>query len=548
MGRYYIGVDVGTASVRAALVNSDGDILATASQPIQIWEPKPGYYEQSSEDVWAMCCKTVKAVTSKVNKEEIKGIGFDSTCSLVVLGKDGQPVTASPSGDANRNIVMWMDHRASHQADRINATKHRVLDYVGGIISPEMETPKLMWLKENLKMECWDKAEYFMELPDFLTWKATGSLSRSLCSVVCKWTYVLQPERPGEGSWSNDYFKQIGLEDLTEDNYRKIGNDFRMPGYQCGEGLSEHAAEDLGLRATLAVGTGIIDAHAGGIGVIGCQTEVTRHIPLGSRIAVISGTSACHMKMNKDPVFVPGVWGPFYNVMVPEFWTNEAGQTACGKLIDHIVETHPAYSEALQRAEKEGIHLSVYLNQLIQSMAEKQGLSHSAELTRDLHMWPDFHGNRSPLADSTLKGMISGLTLACGVEELACNHLATIQALAYGTKHILEALKAAGHQVEMMFMCGGLAKNSVYVQTHADVTGIPIMLPDQTESVLLGSAILGALASGDFNSIQDAMAKMCGAGKIVYPQEQCQDFHKRKYQVFLKMLEHQREYNKIMTH
>uniref|UniRef100_A0A8C0IV95 Carbohydrate kinase FGGY C-terminal domain-containing protein n=1 Tax=Chelonoidis abingdonii TaxID=106734 RepID=A0A8C0IV95_CHEAB len=167
-------------------------------------------------------------------------------------------------------------------------------------------------------------------------------------------------------------------------------------------------------------------------------------------------------------------------------------------------------------------------------------------LAVDLHVWPDFHGNRSPLADLTLKGMVVGLTLSQGLDELALIYLATIQAIALGTRHILETLQSAGHHISTLFLCGGLSKNPLFVQMHADVTGKPIVLSKEVESVLVGAAILGACASGDFASVQEAMERMGKIGRIVQPNHRDKRFYDKKYEVFLKLVEHQREYKAIM--
>lgn len=123
------------------------------------------------------------------------GIGFDATCSLVVLDAAGGPVSVSPDGEAEQDVVLWMDHRAAAEAEAINAAPHAVLRHVGGRISLEMQVPKLLWLRRHLP-GCWQRAAHLLDLPDFLTWRATDSLTRSLCSTVCKWTY-----RGEEGRW-----------------------------------------------------------------------------------------------------------------------------------------------------------------------------------------------------------------------------------------------------------------------------------------------------------------------------------------------------------
>nr|KAF6443782.1 FGGY carbohydrate kinase domain containing [Molossus molossus] len=495
--RYYVGVDVGTGSVRAALVDQRGILLAFADQPINQWEPQFNHHEQSSEDIWAACCVVTKKVVQGIDLNQVRGLGFDATCSLVVLDKHFRPLPVNHEGDSRRNIIMWLDHRAVSQVHRINETKHSALQYVGGVMSVEMQAPKLLWLKENLRETCWDQAGHFFDLPDFLSWKATGVTARSLCSLVCKWTYS------AEKGWDDSFWKMIGLEDFVADNYGKIGNQVLPPGAPLGNGLTPEAAKDLGLPAGIAVAASLIDAHAGGLGVIG--TDVRGHglacegQPVTSRLAVICGTSSCHMGISRDPIFVPGVWGPYFSAMVPGFWLNEGGQSVTGKLIDHVVQGHAAFPELQAKAAARCQSVYAYLNSHLDLIKKAQPVGF---LTVDLHVWPDFHGNRSPLADLTLKGMVTGLKLSQDLDDLAILYLATVQAIALGTRLIIEAMEAAGHSISTLFLCGGLSKNPLFVQMHADVTGMPVVLSQEVESVLVGAAILGACASGDFTSVQ----------------------------------------------
>ncbi len=268
--RWFLGIDVGTASVRAGLFDAAGRMAGLGTRPIQIWRPQPDFVEQSSEDIWQACCESVKEAmrAAGLSAEQVGGIGFDATCSLVVLGDDDRPVTVSPTGSAEQNVIVWMDHRAIGQADRINATGHEVLRYVGGRISPEMQSPKLLWLKENLP-ETWQRARLFLDLPDFMVYRATGSDVRSLCTTVCKWTYQghKQARQAGSvGCWDDSYWRQIGLGELVDEGYRRIGTRVRPMGQPVGQGLSERSANELGLRPGTAVGVAIIDAHAGGLG------------------------------------------------------------------------------------------------------------------------------------------------------------------------------------------------------------------------------------------------------------------------------------------
>jgi FGGY-family pentulose kinase len=549
--KFYIGIDVGTGSARAGVFDAQGNLKGSASAPIQIWKPVTDYVEQSSDDIWTKCCEVVRMAVKMagIKPEAVSGLGFDATCSLVVLDPDGHPVSVSPTGNAAQNVIVWMDHRAVDQADRINQTGHEVLRYVGGTISPEMESPKLLWLKEHLP-DAWSKAGHFFDLPDFLTYRATGDVGRSLCSLVCKWTYLghQQKETATQG-WSDSYWNEIGLGDLVAEGYKRIGTTVRPMGAAVGKGLSDKAASELGLKAGTAVGASIIDAHAGGLGVLGAVTEGETLTPetLNSRVAVIAGTSSCHMAVSTDPRFIEGVWGPYFSAMIPGLWLTEAGQSATGAVLDHIIYTHGAYPEAKKLADDEGVSIFDFLNKHLSKLQVELGFGHLAELTGELHVYPDFHGNRSPRANPTLRGMISGLKLSARVDDLALLYLSTVQAIAYELRNILEEMDAKGYAIKKLFACGGGLKNDVFLQAHADITGCELVLPQEPEAVLLGAAILGAVASDDFADILVAMKSMNRAGKRVLAQKGAiREFHDRKYRVFLRMYEDQLAYRALM--
>ncbi|KAG6448297.1 FGGY carbohydrate kinase domain-containing protein isoform X2 [Manduca sexta] len=537
---YFVGVDVGSGSVRAALVDRKGHVIRTSVQEIKTWKPKVDYYEQSSNNIWTCCLTVIKDVLTNVDSSGVRGIGFDATCSLVALDKNGNPTAVSESDNNEQNIIMWMDHRAEAEANIINKKNHDLLKYVGGKVSLEMEMPKLLWLKRNLPNK-WSEFGYFYDLPDFLTWKATGSMSRSLCSLVCKWNYECSTD--GKQGWNLEFLNEIGLEDLAENNFSKIGNTVLSPGEYCG-GLLPDVASVLGLQPGTPVAASIIDAHAGGLGMIGSHGEGIDK-EMSTRLGLICGTSTCHMAVNKKPVMVQGVWGPYFSAMVPGMWLNEAGQSASGMLLDHILSSHPAGIELLKIKSTGDVRL--YLRDLLTTMAQREGLSDVNFLTKDIHMLPDFHGNRSPLADPTLRGMISGLCIDHSAENLALLYLATLQALSYGTRHIIDALLLAGYEpFKTLLICGGLSKDPLFVQTQADVVNMPILMPREKDSVLVGSAILGACASKYFNTVHDAIVNMGGIADVIHPMENTKSFHKKKYRVFLKMFQDQMKYRTLM--
>lgn len=538
---YYLGIDVGTGSARAAVFDAVGKRYGIGSHPIQMWKPAPDYYEQSTADIWSACGEAVRLALSQsgVAPGAIRGIGFDATCSLVALDRNTQPITVSPTGNDEQNVIVWMDHRAVAHADRINATKHPVLRYVGDTISPEMELPKLLWIKENLP-DTWAGAALFLDLADFLSFRATGNDVRSLCTTTCKWTYVAS-----EARWDDEFLALIGLGELAQDGHRRIGNNVRPQG-ECAGVLSRDAAADLGLVPGMPVAVSIIDAHAGGLGLLGMTVDgvAPTFETLDRRVALIGGTSTCHMAVSREANFVPGVWGPYYSAMVPGMWLAEGGQSATGALIDHVIRTHARYAELAAEAAICGTTAYELLNRRIDRLAEAQPFA--AALTRGLHVYPDFHGNRSPLADPTLRGMITGLALDDSINSLAMLYLATVQAIAIGTRQIIRQMNEHGFHVETIIACGGDTKNRLFLREHADATRCRIVLAEEPEAVLLGSAMLGAVAAGAYPDLLTAMASMSRPGRVIAPCATAADYHDSKTRVFELMLQHQRTYSELM--
>ncbi|KAL1467230.1 hypothetical protein MTO96_042315 [Rhipicephalus appendiculatus] len=495
---HLVSVDVGTQSVRAALVTDQGRFLKTASRPLDNWNPQPGFYQQSSDQIWSACCEAVKEVCR--DAKNVSGIGFDATCSLVVLDDSGQPLTVSPKGEPDQNVVLWMDHRAVSQAKTINATDHSVLRFMGGTMSPEMQPPKLLWIKQNIP-STWERIGLAMDLSDFLTWRATGCTSRSLCTAVCKWTYQAGTV-PGSGmnpGWQDSIWTRIGLDDITRHNYRIIGQEFLPPGAPCGSGVSMEAATELGLEKGTPVATSIIDGHAGGLGLLGCEADGKFPEEFSRRLAIIAGTSAAHMLASEKCIFTPecswGIGGP-HNFNSPGLSTDSGEDEARPKTRGHAQRSAPVH-------EREA-------------------------------------GPRIPR-------MICGLTLTADEEDLARLYLATLQALAYGSRHIIDALTDAGHSVSGILTCGGLAKNPLYVRSLADATGLSVLLPSETESVLLGGAILAASACGRYASVKEAMLRMGGSGHVMIPQMSERSFHDAKYASFHALLDCQRRLREIMS-
>jgi D-ribulokinase len=520
---YVLGIDVGTGSARAGVFTIDGRMVGTDKCPTRTYREGGTIVEQSSADIWQAVVKSVRGAVSAsgVRPDQIKGIGFDATCSLVVLGEDGAPLPVGDPNHPERNIMVWMDHRALEQAERINATGHRVLDYLGGRISPEMETPKLLWLKEN-RPEVFAEAWQFMDLTDFLTWRASDDLARSVCTVTCKWTYMAQ-----EDSWDADYFKTVGLDELAAEEFRRIGTNIVPAGSALGTGLTARAAEEFGLMPGTPIAAGLIDAHAGGIGSVGAKGGGGAE----ANLAYVFGTSSCTMTTTKDPVFVPGVWGPYYSAMVPGLWLNEGGQSAAGAAIDHLLEFHPHASEAHAEAARDEQSLPAWLAERVEM---RLGDSKDAGvLAGNIHVVPEFLGNRAPHSDPHTRAVIAGLGMERDLDSLIALYVAGLCGIGYGLRQIVEAQATAGAPIQRIVISGGAGRSDMIRQLLADATGVEIAAPSAKEPVLLGSAVLGSVAGGIHPDIHRAMGKMSTFAARYQPQTgEARQLHDARFKIF----------------
>ena len=515
-GALVCAVDVGTGSARAGILDATGKLLGRGEHPIAMNRPLADHAEHDSEDIWRAVCAAVRAAlaASGAAAQDVAGIGFDATCSLVARDKGNRQVTLSSTGEARWDTIVWLDHRAIDEADECTATGHMVLDHLGGVMSPEMQTPKLMWVKRNLP-ESWAAAGHFFDLADFLTFRATGSTARSQCTLACKWTYLAHAD---EG-WRHDFFAGVGLDDMLERGglprrAEPVGSDIGP--------LGADAAADLGLTTACRVSAGLIDAYAGALGVLGGfaadPAGIERHM------ALIAGTSSCVMAMPPARKSFAGGWGPYWGVALPDLWMIEGGQSATGALLDHVIRWHGAGGDPDAAMHRR-------IGERIMALREKEGL----DLAGRLHVLPDFHGNRSPLADPHALGVISGLTLDASFDSLCRLYWRTCVGIALGVRHILDTLNEGGFVIDTLHVTGGHTRNPILMELYADATGCRVVEPVVDEAVLLGSGMIAATAAGLYPSLADACVGMRQSGRERAPNPAARERFDRDYRVFLEM-------------
>jgi len=472
-----LGLDVGTQSLRAALVDLQGRTVAYGVAPIETTYPRPTWAEQDPLRWWEAAKSAVADALAKsdATADRVAAIGLDCTaCTVLACDLDGKPLRPS---------LLWMDQRSFREADDISATGDPVLRYVSGRVSPEWMLPKALWLKRN-ERATYDRADRIVECTNWMMHRLTGEWTLSLNHVAVKWNYA----RP-DGGWPLRLMADVGLDDLPSKWPAEI-----IPLGKGDARLSSKAAEELGLKAGTPVAQGGIDAYLGMLG-LGATGD--------GDVALIVGSSTCHLAQTREGVFGSGAGGCYPDATVEGLYTLEAGQTATGSILDWY-RRHFAGREQAEAATR-GVNVYEILDE--QAAAVPPG-------SDGLIVREDWQGNRSPYKNPRARGAIVGLSLAHGPGHV---FRALYEATALGTRHILDDASAHGLKVERVFIGGGGAKSPLWLQIHADALKKPVHLTREGESCALGSAMTAAVAAGAYRDFDEAGRAMVAIEKTVEP-------------------------------
>jgi FGGY-family pentulose kinase len=489
----FLGIDVGTQSLRAALIDPIGHCRAFATSPLDTDHPHPGWAEQDARQWWQAACRAVPEALRRagVSAADVAGIGLDCTaCTVIPCRADGTPL---------RPALLWMDQRAFREAEEISATGDPSLRYVSGVVSPEWMLPKALWLKRH-DTPTYHQTERLVECTDWFMYQLTGAWTLSLNHVTVKWNYA----RP-EGGWSRNLLQRVGLDDLPGKWPETV-----VPLGRGDAHLSAAAAEALGLRPGIPVAQGGIDAYLGmlGMGAVGAGD-----------LAMIMGSSTCHLAMASHGLFGSGMLGCYPDAVVEGLYTLEGGQTATGSILNWYRQ-HFAGNEVAE-AERTGRNVYEILD------ARAAAVPPGCEGLVCLDYW---QGNRCPLKDPRARGTLWGLTLSHGPGHV---FRSIYEATAFGTRHILEDLASFGFTVERLFAGGGGAKSRLWLQIHADVLGRPIHLPRESEACALGSALVAAVHCGHYRDLSEAAKLMVQIADVIEPRTENRHAYDEAYGRYL---------------
>lgn len=510
MKKYVIGIDYGTLSARALLVDlTNGEETAAFEYvyrcPLLTAEDLGGVAPEASaalqdpQDYLDALGVTVRGVlqTAGARAEDVVGLGIDVTSSTVLpVDEGGEPLCNRPEfkSEPQAYVKLWKHHSAQPQADEITALAQEKkvpwLPLYGNKVSSEWFFPKLYEVYQKAPA-VYNTMFRYMEVADWLVWKLTGNEVHSACMAGYKSLWKGKyPERAFWEALHPGFADVIGT---------KVSKEVQPTGTKAGV-LSEAGAALTGLLPGTAVAVPIIDAHAA-LPAAGIVDD--------GKLMMIIGTSTCHIVMNREEKEVHGICGSVMDGVAPGYAAYEAGQPCVGDGLGWFIQNcvPESYTTA---ARAEGKNIFDYLNEKAASVPSGE----NRVLVLD---W--WNGNRSPLADFDLSGLILGLTLKTKPEEI---YRAMIEATAFGTKMIVDLYMESGVEIRELYASGGIPrKNPFFMQIYADVLGKEIKIARSRQGGALGSAIFAAVSSGYFDSLPaaaEALAEKCTQVYIPNPE------------------------------
>ena len=472
LGRVVLSVDVGTESTRAALFDRDGKKLGSAAAAHATTHPNPAWAEQSAEDWWAGLGEAVRGALAEAGcaSGDVAAMCMATTsCTVMACKADGTPL---------RPALLWMDARSAEQAAEImhKGKGDPALDVNcggEGPLSAEWMLCKALWIKQR-EPETWEAADVICECQDWLQFKCTGELVAGGCNVATRWhcdgvAAVAGDEGDGFAGRPLGLLSKVGLDDLPAKWPRRCVAMGALQGR-----LTAEAAAHLGLVEGTPVAQGGADAFVGLVGLGAASGAV----------GLITGSSHLHLAIVEAARrrHAPGAWGAYAGAPLSYQAMAEGGQSSTGA--------------ALQWARRlfgsgggdDGVSLRTLDEEAAALPLGAEGLS----------ALETFQGSRTPVTDALARGALVGLTLK---HTRAHVWRAMLEAVCLGTRAAVDGLAAAtgGEAPRVLLAAGGATRSPLWLQMHADATGLPVVVGAVPDAPLLGGAVLAAALPGSLH-------------------------------------------------
>lgn len=539
--RYAIGIDFGTDTVRALVVNvATGEEVGTAVSKYRRWsngefcDPDTNQYRQHPSDYVEGLEDAVKAaLINAIDKtkdteigDKIAGIGVDTTGSTpVAVSKYGVPLALHEkwAKDPNAMFILWKDHTGVREAEEINAASARnggtLTQFCGGTYSSEWFWSKILHTMRtaspDLVAETYSYVEHCDWIPSLLSGNnSVANLKRGRCSAGHK------------ALWHEDSLPVQFLAANVDSRLAILENRLYSQTYtsdqQAGT-LTREWAERLGIKEGTPIAVGAFDAHMGAVGN-------------GIRPGMLSrivGTSTCDMvvapydlmRQDGNEKLIAKICGQVDGSIIPGMYGLEAGQSAVGDIFANFRNWFVDMMITLGHPEQDREKLKNQIYKLLEARAETISPD-KVPLVIDYH-----NGRRTPGADQTLTGAALGLTLATDAPKYFAG---LVQGTCYTARQIVDTFNSQGVPINEVIACGGIAdKSSFVMQTMADILAMPISVAKSGQTCALGAAMFGAVAGGAYDTVEAAQAHMGSGFKAVYsPRKEFVGIHDGRYAIF----------------
>ena len=475
----YIGIDLGTSSVKLLLMDSNGNVVNTVSEEYPIYFPRPGWSEQNPEDWYKAVSAGIKKLTYGIDKDKVAGISFGGQMhGLVILDENDKVI---------RPCILWNDGRTKKECDYLNNVigKEKLSDYTANIAFAGFTAPKLLWLREN-EPESFKAIKKIMLPKDYIAYMMTGVFSTDVSDASGTLLFDVKNRR-----WSEE---MCSICDISREMLPRV-----YESYECTGKILEHVADEAGIGTNVRIIAGAGDNAAAAVatGTIG---DGMCNISLGT-----SGT-----------IFISSdKFGVDENNALHSFCDANGKYHLMGCMLSAASCNKWWLKDILDTEEYE---------------AEQAEIKNLGE--NHVYFLPYLMGERSPHNNPYAKGTFIGMTM-----DTTRAHMtqAVLEGVAFAFRDMLEIARSLGIKPERTKICGGGAKSRLWIKILANVLNLKIDILEAEEGPSLGAAILAASACGGYKDIKEAAEKIIKVSETVEPEQEISEKYQRQYEVFKKI-------------
>jgi xylulokinase len=486
---YFLGIDLGTSSVKILVTNSNNEIVGDSTREYPVYFPQDKWAEQNPEDWWIQTKEAIKEVVSalKLPKDSIKAISFSGQMhGLVALGEDNSVLTPA---------ILWCDQRTEVECDEITAYfgSEKLSELVANKALTGFTAPKILWVKKNLP-EIFKQIRHIMLPKDYVNFCLTGNYSTDL-SDASGMLLIDVPNR----TWSKE---MLDFLEVSEEMLPKLYESYEV----CGS-VKQEVKDELGLEGEILVIAGAGDQAAGAVGT-GTVVEGIVSVTLGTSGVVFAAHETFAVDSENRLHAFCHANGKYHSMGVMLSAAN------CLKWWVDSIQQGTSFDELLKEAEEIG--------------------TTDAKLV----FLPYLMGERTPYSDPDAKGAFVGMSMTT---ERGHMTKAVLEGVAFGLRDSLEILKDINVPINEVRVIGGGAKSSLWKQILADIFGVEIQEINTNQGGALGAAILAAVGAGHYKTVEEGCNAMIRVTHIVKPQSEKVNYYNSTYPKYVNL------YNSLRT-